>query len=99
MGAMAQEKTNRRTKLMIPLPVQKSPGLTIDDATLDGNLDASQEDEKLQSALPDSHVPLGLIATLALSDSKGKFEEEDDDDVGVANETYFMPGPATDLSL
>ncbi|KAJ8689224.1 hypothetical protein PTI98_013267 [Pleurotus ostreatus] len=85
----------------------KVPGLD-DDATLDGNLDASQEDEKLQSALPDSHVPLGLIATLALSNSKGKsggkkdpraIEEEDDDDVGVANETYFMPGPATDLSL
>ncbi|KAF9467566.1 fungal-specific transcription factor domain-containing protein [Collybia nuda] len=69
-----------------------------------------QDDDKL-SSLPDSHVPLGLIANLSLSNNKakhGKKEQKDagtsednldDDDVGVANETYFMPGPATDLGI
>ncbi|KAF8966133.1 fungal-specific transcription factor domain-containing protein [Flammula alnicola] len=73
--------------------------------------EASQEDDKLQSALPESHVPLGLIADLSLSNSKAnrkkdrtkeaRLTEEDlnDDNVGVANETYFMPGPATDLGI
>jgi hypothetical protein len=63
-------------------------------------------EEKNASSLPDSHVPLGLIAKLSLSNSKkskkkdkggrnGKtISEEDlnDDNVGIANETYFMPG-------
>ncbi|KIK64122.1 hypothetical protein GYMLUDRAFT_40371 [Collybiopsis luxurians FD-317 M1] len=75
------------------------------------------DDDALQSTLPDSHVPLGLIANLALSNNKktrvsrkqkedGKdvvdpLEEDDldDDNVGVANETYFMPGPSTDLDI
>ncbi|KAF9048353.1 hypothetical protein BDZ89DRAFT_1057928 [Hymenopellis radicata] len=72
--------------------------------------DESGEDGEPQTALPDSHVPLGLIANLSLtthqSDKKGKKTnkkigddeaEADDDNVGVANETYFMPGPATNL--
>ncbi|EKM51056.1 uncharacterized protein PHACADRAFT_263020 [Phanerochaete carnosa HHB-10118-sp] len=66
-----------------------------------------EEDEKNQS-LPSSEVPLGLIAELALSNkprgSKGRKpvkdeEETDDDNVGVANDTYFMPGPANDLNI
>lgn len=63
--------------------------------------------DKLQS-LPDDAVPLGLIANLALSNSKSKHghghghggkdadlattEAGDDNDIGVANDTYFMPG-------
>ncbi|KAF8804042.1 hypothetical protein BYT27DRAFT_7194756 [Phlegmacium glaucopus] len=67
---------------------------------------------KLQSSLPEAHVPIGLIADLSLSNSKANrkkdkpkegaaLSEEDlnDDNVGVANETYFMPGPATDLGI
>ncbi len=67
--------------------------------------DESGEDGEPQTALPDSHVPLGLIANLSLTthqnDKKGKKTnkkigedeaEADDDNVGVANETYFMPG-------
>ncbi|KAF8197112.1 fungal-specific transcription factor domain-containing protein [Pholiota molesta] len=73
--------------------------------------DASQEEDKLQSTLPESHVPIGLIADLSLSSSKANrkkdlakdahLNEDDlnDDNVGVANETYFMPGPATDLGI
>ncbi|GJE99679.1 fungal-specific transcription factor domain-containing protein [Phanerochaete sordida] len=66
-----------------------------------------EEDEKNQS-LPSSEVPLGLIAELALSSKprggKGKKavkdeDETDDDNVGVANDTYFMPGPAHDLNI
>ncbi|KDR72902.1 hypothetical protein GALMADRAFT_73007 [Galerina marginata CBS 339.88] len=73
--------------------------------------DALQESEKLQSSLPDAHVPLGLLADLSLSNNKANrkkdhakdvgLNEDDlnDDNVGVANETYFMPGPATDLGI
>ncbi|KAJ6632448.1 hypothetical protein B0H10DRAFT_1771021 [Mycena sp. CBHHK59/15] len=70
-------------------------------------------DVETQSALPDATVPLGLIANLSLSSSKDKLkgrggagkeapdagEELDDDNVGVANAAYFMPGPATDLGM
>ncbi|KAJ7140019.1 fungal-specific transcription factor domain-containing protein [Mycena crocata] len=73
-----------------------------------------EEDEDGESSvLPDASVPLGLIANLSLSNSRGKerragrageaaareeeLDELDDDNVGVANAAYFMPGPATDL--
>ncbi|KAJ2932869.1 hypothetical protein H1R20_g4235, partial [Candolleomyces eurysporus] len=90
---------------------------TIDDAPEGNNAEedeASSEDKLQQSSLPDSHVPLGLIANLSLTHSKkakkknkdgskdllGVSEEDlNDDNVGVANETYFMPGPATDLDI
>ncbi|KAF8151772.1 fungal-specific transcription factor domain-containing protein [Crassisporium funariophilum] len=84
-------------------PKEEDNGAEEDDATRDA--------EKLQSSLPDSHVPLGLIANLSLDNNKAKRKkdhtkegtpnEEDlnDDNVGVANETYFMPGPATDLGI
>ncbi|TFK71035.1 hypothetical protein BDN72DRAFT_493272 [Pluteus cervinus] len=80
----------------------------------DEDADDEEEIDPMRSALPDSHVPLGLIANLSLSNkkSKGKGKKDpkgdalddnlDDDDVvclGVANETYFMPGPATDLGI
>ncbi|KAK7682019.1 hypothetical protein QCA50_014983 [Cerrena zonata] len=76
----------------------------VDDPTERGT-QADQDagdDEKLYS-LPDSTVPIGLIARVSLSDKrklKGREqsqETEDDDDLGVANETYFVPGPAYDL--
>lgn len=58
-----------------------------------------EEQEETQTALPDSHVPLGLIANLSLTSHQGtkkgkgkKGDDADDDNVGVANETYFMPG-------
>lgn len=64
-----------------------------------------------REALPDATVPLGLIANLSLSNSRANkatsqngdptstADTLDDDNVGVANETYFMPGPATDLGM
>ena len=71
---------------------------------------ADSDNETVQSALPDSTVPLGLIANLSLSNKKkvgkkknsgkeaaGLLEAElDDDNIGVANETYFMPGNLPD---
>ncbi|PFH48536.1 hypothetical protein AMATHDRAFT_65250 [Amanita thiersii Skay4041] len=73
--------------------------------------DDAARDEKL-STLPDTHVPIGLLADLSLSTNKKKHgkkdrvkedllndDDFDDDNVGVANETYFMPGPATDLNV
>jgi hypothetical protein len=60
-------------------------------------------------SLPDAAVPIGLIANLSLSNTKARAGSHngdiastdtlDDDNVGVANETYFMPGPATDLGI
>lgn len=69
--------------------------------------DGEEEESDDLRGLPDTAVPLGLIANLSLSNSKGRVkgnrglevDDADDDNVGVANETYFMPGPATDLSI
>ncbi|KAI9068941.1 hypothetical protein FKP32DRAFT_1671776 [Trametes sanguinea] len=74
-----------------------------------------EDDEPLKDAedkpqaLPDQTVPIGLIAKLALdnrrkqkpkkSAAKPKDNESSDDDVGVANETFFEPGPAFNLGL
>jgi hypothetical protein len=79
---------------------QQSSGTGNDDQLADS------DGETVQSALPDSTVPLGLIANLSLSNKKkvGKKKESgkeaadlleaelNDDNIGVANETYFMPG-------
>ncbi|OSX62760.1 hypothetical protein POSPLADRAFT_1141216 [Postia placenta MAD-698-R-SB12] len=72
----------------------------------------SKDGDDTLTPLPDTSVPLGLLASLSLSAPKngqtkkkksprraGRGDSSDDDDVGVANETYFMPGPAFDLSI
>ncbi|KAG5730335.1 Protein priB [Termitomyces sp. T112] len=80
-----------------------------DDSQTVGGEDITATNDKL-SSLPDSDTPLGLIANLSLSNNKSRGKKDakeivaaeenlDDDDVGVANETYFMPGPATDLGI
>lgn len=75
--------------------------------------DEDDDDTTGPPTLPDAAVPLGLIANLSLSNTtkktKGKNKAQmtakereeslDDDNVGVANETYFMPGPASDLNI
>ncbi|KAF8177381.1 hypothetical protein K438DRAFT_1845777 [Mycena galopus ATCC 62051] len=74
-----------------------------------------EEDDDASVLLPDASVPFGLIANLSLSNSRSRerrgarngqsltWQEErddlDDDNVGVANAAYFMPGPATDLGM
>ncbi|CDO69738.1 hypothetical protein BN946_scf184697.g10 [Trametes cinnabarina] len=63
--------------------------------------------EDKPQALPDQTVPIGLIAKLSLENrkrpkraaAKPKDNESSDDDVGVANETFFEPGPAFNLGL
>lgn len=75
-----------------------------DDEGKEGN---DGEAEGGKTTLPDSHVPLGLIANLSLNQSKNAMKrkhvkgknvvglsEEDlnDNNLGVANDTYFMPG-------
>lgn len=48
-----------------------------DDDEVAGNCDLSAEEvENLQSSLPDSHVPLGLIANLSLSNNKAKGKKD-----------------------
>ncbi|KAG5643990.1 hypothetical protein DXG03_009280 [Asterophora parasitica] len=80
-----------------------------DDTNTVGGEESVAPVDKL-SSLPDSDAPLGLIANLSLSNTKPRPKKDandiaaaeenlDDDDVGVANETYFMPGPATDLGI
>lgn len=59
--------------------------------------EASQrdEDDKLQSSLPEAHVPLGLIADLSLSNSKanrkkeGKVNEDDLNDDNVVSGLFI----------
>ncbi|KAJ7725205.1 fungal-specific transcription factor domain-containing protein [Mycena metata] len=78
----------------------------------EGDGDEDDDDETAElNALPDASVPLGLIANLSLSNSRrerrngealtreDELDELDDDNVGVANAAYFMPGPATDLGM
>ncbi|KAJ7573951.1 fungal-specific transcription factor domain-containing protein [Mycena floridula] len=67
---------------------------------------AETEEDRLQRSLPDSHVPLGLIANLSLDNNmitpgkdNGMAKDVDHDNVRVANATYYVPGPATDLDI
>jgi hypothetical protein len=73
----------------------------------DEDAEGDEHDEKLSSL----HVPLDLLADLSLDvvkrrkpgkkghskESLLKQDDPNDTDIGVANETFFMPGPATDL--
>jgi hypothetical protein len=57
--------------------------------------------------IPDPAFPVGLFANLSLGSAKRSArakaaagaEGNDEDDVGIANEMYFLPGPATDLRI
>ncbi|KZT65531.1 hypothetical protein DAEQUDRAFT_768801 [Daedalea quercina L-15889] len=79
-----------------------------DEGTERGSADGEDDEDaeaKLQ-ALPDATVPLGLLAHLSLDNPRAKkgkkragAEGSENEDVGVANETYFLPGPAFDLSI
>lgn len=67
-------------------------------ASAQGDEDEDDVQAKLQ-ALPDATVPLGLLAHLSLDNPKtkkgkrrGKADGSDNDEVGVANEAYFLPG-------
>ncbi|KAF7366045.1 hypothetical protein MVEN_00480700 [Mycena venus] len=91
------------------------PAFEESDKDETGNVGVGDEEEDGDaSMLPDASAPLGLIANLSLMNSRSRerrgprgqgatWEEElddlDDDNVGVANATYFMPGPATDLRM
>ncbi|KAI0722050.1 hypothetical protein C8Q72DRAFT_859459 [Fomitopsis betulina] len=73
--------------------------------TAHGDEDDDDVQAKLQS-LPDATVPLGLLAHLSLDNPKsrkskkrGNAEGSDNEEVGVANDAYFMPGPAYDLNI
>ncbi|KAJ7187010.1 fungal-specific transcription factor domain-containing protein [Mycena filopes] len=77
----------------------------------EGEGDEEDDEAAELNALPDASVPLGLIANLSLSNNRrerrggeastreDELDELDDDNVGVANAGYFMPGPATDLGM
>ncbi|EJF62017.1 hypothetical protein DICSQDRAFT_169593 [Dichomitus squalens LYAD-421 SS1] len=84
------------------------------EATERGSVGQAEDDEPLKdaedrpTALPNEAVPIGLIAGLALDNkskrkkktpAKPKDGESSDDDVGVACETFFDPGPAFNLGL
>ncbi|KAF8530244.1 fungal-specific transcription factor domain-containing protein [Hysterangium stoloniferum] len=61
--------------------------------------------------LPEEAAPLGLIANLSIRGANsaprkqsvesrgGEGDAENENDVGVASATYFLPGPATNLDL
>ncbi|KIM60279.1 hypothetical protein SCLCIDRAFT_1217063 [Scleroderma citrinum Foug A] len=74
-----------------------------------------EDTENMRSSLPDAVVPIGLLANLSLDKDvdkgKGKNRQgsgsggtrtkavDGDENVGVANKEYFMPGPANNLSI
>ncbi|RDX45931.1 hypothetical protein OH76DRAFT_1532078 [Lentinus brumalis] len=80
-----------------------------------GSVGQPEDDEPLKdaedrpTALPNEAAPIGLLANLALDNNKNKRKkktpakpkegESSDDDVGVACETFFDPGPAFNLGL
>ncbi|KAI0738159.1 hypothetical protein C8Q80DRAFT_1222509 [Daedaleopsis nitida] len=79
-----------------------------------GSVGQPEDDEPLKdaedrpTALPNEAVPIGLLANLALetkskrkkkAPAKPKDGESSDDDVGVACETFFDPGPAFNLGM
>ncbi|EPS93162.1 hypothetical protein FOMPIDRAFT_63796 [Fomitopsis schrenkii] len=71
----------------------------------DGDEDEQDAQAKLQ-ALPDATVPLGLLAHLSLDNPRarkgkrrGNVDGSENEEVGVANETYFLPGPAYNLNI
>ncbi|KAF7311314.1 hypothetical protein MKEN_01033100 [Mycena kentingensis (nom. inval.)] len=73
----------------------------------DGSDGASPSDEEEEDGA-DTSVPIGLIANLSLGSNRDKDrkadgteakEDDDDDNIGVANASYFRPGPSTDLNM
>jgi hypothetical protein len=91
----------------------RSPGS--DSAREDGSVEESVESSDGSAGLvrgpdaliPDPAFPVGLFANLSLGSAKRSAraraaagaEGNDEDDVGIANEMYFLPGPATDLRI
>ncbi|KAG1853069.1 hypothetical protein F4604DRAFT_1933338 [Suillus subluteus] len=71
--------------------------------------------EKVRNSLPDAAVLIGLLANLSLDKDKDKGKgkgpqggntgagnskpADNDDNVGVANKEYFLPGPASNLNI
>ena len=72
------------------------------DGTERGSQQGDEDEDDVQAklqALPDATVPLGLLAHLSLDNPKarkgkrrGNVDGSDNEEVGVANETYFLPG-------
>lgn len=54
-----------------------------EDQEGDGN---SSEAEKIQSSLPDAHVPLGLIAKLSIDNNHGKGKKDRARDLNISDE-------------
>ncbi|KAH9914369.1 uncharacterized protein BXZ73DRAFT_55048 [Epithele typhae] len=84
------------------------------EATERGSVGHPEDDEPLKdaddrpTALPNEAVPIGMLANLALDNkpkrrrkapAKPKEGESSDDDVGVACESFFDPGPAFNLGM
>jgi hypothetical protein len=79
-----------------------------DEDSAEGTTASLVESERL---IPDQNFPVGLFANLSLSATRKSTrikaaeavlanpDAQNEDDVGVANETYFMPGPATDMRI
>jgi hypothetical protein len=79
-----------------------------DEDSAEGTTASLVESERL---IPDQNFPVGLFANLSLSATRKSTrvkaveavlanpDAQNEDDVGVANETSFMPGPATDIRI
>lgn len=79
-------------------------GGDLSDHSGEEHYDTAEEDLDDDLQLPGESAPLGLLANLSLGNGKRRGgsrkssagaltdEEADDDNVGVANEAYFLPG-------
>jgi len=83
------ESESRRTQVDLGTSGGEKNMNTVQDAGAADEASQRDEDDKLQSSLPEAHVPLGLIADLSLSNSKanrkkeGKLNEDDLNDDNV----------------
>jgi len=78
------ESDSKRTQVEGPAKGESSTTAAKDS----GGEEERDEEDKLQSSLPDAHVPLGLIADLSLSNSKANRKKErnlHDDDLDDDN--------------
>jgi hypothetical protein len=82
------ESESKRTQLDLGIG-SGDKNMTTDGGGGDEASQRDEEEDKLQSSLPEAHVPLGLIADLSLSNSKanrkkeGKVNEDDLNDDNV----------------
>jgi hypothetical protein len=82
------ESESKRTQVDLGIGSGDKNVTTAQNAGAGDEASQQEEEDKLQSSLPEAHVPLGLIADLSLSNSKANRKKEgkvNDDDLNDDN--------------